>query len=257
MKTGVSNTSQIQQKSPSLISNNDGTNVSPVKHRLVLKRLPYSKSEQQQIVDYIINTKSYQHIKGNQLWKEMQKDNTVCKGKRTWQSMKENFQKQIVPQLHIYKNVNEKVANCFKRVLMGLNLDLDSDSNEEKENSPKKKTITKDKYAINMSDTSESEDEATVPVKKIHQYQPRNTNKLSRSPGYKNALQRNQMYQYKAKKKRISLPIDEGDTTEEEFDNLSRRSLHTNNLSAPTGSVQNSITRTTRDVEENSQGNNT
>ena len=134
---------------------------------------------------------------------------------------------------------------------------IDSDSNEEKENSPKKKTITKDKYAINMSDTSESEDEATVPVKKIHQYQPRNTNKLSRSPGYKKALQRNQMYQYKAKKKRISLPIDEGDTTEEEFDNLSRRSLHTNNLSAPTGSVQNSITRTTRDVEENSQGNNT
>ena len=46
----------------------------------------------------------------------MQKDQTVCKGRRTWQSMKENFHKQIVPQLHIYKNVNNKVANCFKRV---------------------------------------------------------------------------------------------------------------------------------------------
>ena len=113
---------------------------SPRKQRFVLKRHPYSKQEQQQIVDYIISTKSYKFIKGVQLWQEMYKDGSVCKGRRTWQSMKEHFHKQIVPQLHIYKNVSEKVANCFKRVLMGLNIDVeDSDSSEEKENHEKKK----------------------------------------------------------------------------------------------------------------------
>ena len=245
-----SNVIQIQPRSPSLITNNDGANVSPIKQRLVLKRLPYSRSEQQQIVDYIISTKSYKYIKGNQLWQEMQKDNTVCKGRRTWQSMKENFHKQIVPQLHIYKNVNEKVANCFKRVLMGLNLDLDSDSNEEKENSPKKKVITKDKYAMNMSDTSESENETSVSIKKLQKYQPQEINKLSRSPGRKQAFQSYQRYDYKARKKRRSLPMYEGDTTEEEdFDNLSRRSLPKTNPSASIGSIQNSIARSSLDFK--------
>ena len=59
---------QNQQNSPSLLKDNETINESPSKQRLILKRLPYSRSEQQQILDYIIDTKSFQYIKGNQLW---------------------------------------------------------------------------------------------------------------------------------------------------------------------------------------------
>ena len=243
------------QKSPSLLTQPESVNVSPSKERLVLKRLPYSKSEQQQIVDYIIETKSYKFIKGNQLWQEMQRDQTVCKGRRTWQSMKENFHKQIVPQLHIYKNVNQKVANCFKRVLMGLTLDLDSDSNEEKENSPKKKETLKDKYAI-QSDTSESENETTVPKKKIYRDPRRNMNKLSASPGRQNEWQSDKKADYKARRKRRSLIIDDFDSSEEEFDNLSSRSNpRITNLPNPVAQVNNTHTKSIQSIEDNNQGN--
>ena len=250
----TSNNILNQQKSPSLLTQPESVNVSPSKERLVLKRLPYSKSEQQQIVDYIIETKSFKFIKGNQLWQEMQKDQTVCKGRRTWQSMKENFHKQIVPQLHIYKNVNNKVANCFKRVLMGLTLDLDSVSNEEKENSPKKKETTKDKYAI-QSDTSESESEITVPKKKIYRDPDRNTNKLSPSPRRQNVWQNDKKADYKARRKRRSLIIDD-DSSEEEFDNLSSRSNpRIMNQPNPVAQVHNTHTKSIQSIEDNNQGN--
>ena len=244
---------QNQQKSPSLLKDNEAVNESPSKQRLILKRLPYSRSEQQQIVDYIIDTKSFQYIKGNQLWQEMERDQTVCKGRRTWQSMKENFHKQIVPQLHKYKNVNNKAANCFKRVLMGLTIDLDSDSNEEKENSPKKRTTIKDKYAIE-SDTTESDSEETIPKKKIFKEQLKRNHKFSRSPGVKTSLLI-EKDDHKARRKRRSLPIMEGDTSEDELDNLSRQSLPRNiDQSIMTGNISICNARSINDVEENHQG---
>ena len=243
---------QNQQKSPSLLKDNEIVNESPSKQRLIMKRLPYSRSEQQQILDYIIDTKSYQFIKGNQLWQEMEKDQTVCKGRRTWQSMKENFHKQMVPQLHSYKNV-KKVANYFKRVLMGLTIDLDSDSNEEKENSPKKKTAIEDKYAIE-SDTTESDSEVTIPKKKLYKEQLKRNHKFSRSPGVKTCIL-NEKDDYKARRKRRSLPIMEGDSSEDELNNSSRASLPRNiDQSTITGNISICNARSIHDVEENHQG---
>ena len=162
-------TTENEQISPSILQTENETSVcSPRKERLMLKRHPYSRAEQQQIVDYIINTKSYKFVKGVQLWQEMQKGNTVCKGRRTWQSMKEHFLKQIVPQLHIYKNVNEKAANSFKRSLMGLPLDLeDSDSNEEQETHKKKKSISTREENDMETDLSGSDSEVNVPYQSL------------------------------------------------------------------------------------------
>ena len=209
-----------QLESPSLLNTEDEATVSsPRKQRLVLKRQPYSKAEQQQIVDYIINTKSYKFIKGVHLWQEMQKDNAVCKGRRTWQSMKEHFLKQVTPQLHIYKNVNEKVASRFRRVLMGLQLDLaDTDSSEENENQAEKRHVsTQDEYD-KETDPSGSESELKKSYQSLRKRRVLNVHQSSPNLKPAEKTERDKRSVVKTRRQRDRISIAGGDTTEEEED---------------------------------------
>ena len=133
----------------------------PCKPSSRVRRLPYSRQEQEEIVDYIINTKQYTSVKGIQLWQSMEQDRAVGKGKRTWQSMKEHFLKQIVPQLHIFDNVNDKAATRFKRALMGLPVDISSgDESSGEVSDPQEKTKSRKKKLGESCNREDECDEA-------------------------------------------------------------------------------------------------
>ena len=58
-------------------------------------RLPYTKKEQISIIQDIIKQKAFNKLKGNTYWMEAENQRQVCKGNRTWQSMKEHFRKKV------------------------------------------------------------------------------------------------------------------------------------------------------------------
>ena len=107
-------------------------------------------------------------MKGRELWQSMEKDKTVCKGQRTWQSMKEHFRQQIVPRLHTFIN-NDKVATKFKRALLGLPVDVgDTDSDEEQEKQvPKKKNVAERDEYDRETDLSGSDSEGNAPYQSV------------------------------------------------------------------------------------------
>ena len=213
----LSGNKENDEISPSLLqTENEAADSSPRKQPLMLKRHPYSKAEQQQIVDYIINAKGYKFIKGVQLWKEMQNDNAVCRGRRTWQSMKEHFLKQIVPQLHIYKNVNEKVANCFKRSLMGLPFDLeDSDSSEDEQKQSKKKSLSPRDKHDKGTDPSGSDSDVNSPYQSLKKRRMLDANQKKDRIDISKSNRNQRLKKFKTCG-REGRSVIEGDTTEEE-----------------------------------------
>lgn len=70
-------------------------------------RNPYSREEDESIIQDIIRYKAYDRIKGNQFWMECEERGEACKGLRTWQSMKERFRKKIAPNLILYTSREE------------------------------------------------------------------------------------------------------------------------------------------------------
>ncbi|KAH7639794.1 hypothetical protein HUG17_3827 [Dermatophagoides farinae] len=64
--------------------------------------------EDQEILNYIIQTGGYNEIKGRSLWIDMDNAN-ICK--RTWQSMKEHFRKIIVPKIDLLFGLSSKDVN--------------------------------------------------------------------------------------------------------------------------------------------------
>ena len=92
-------------------------------------RRPYSKREQQEMVEYLVRARGYSLVRGNTVWQRMEaaqvttSTNTsthhhlhthlhahlllhprpqVCKGRRTWQSMKEHFRRQVMARIHTF-----------------------------------------------------------------------------------------------------------------------------------------------------------
>ena len=72
----------------------------------------YSKDEDMKIIQFIIDNKRFDDVKGNELWKVLEERN-VLKG-RTWQSMKERFRKVIVNKLSQYK-INSSDRKQFEK----------------------------------------------------------------------------------------------------------------------------------------------
>ena len=100
----------------------DDDNHSPINQKpnnFKSSRMPYSKNEQQEIVDWIVKNGAFSEVKGNQLWKRMEAEN-VGRG-RTFQSLKEHFRKTIITQIHTF-NLRQEVVDYFK-VGMGLKQD--------------------------------------------------------------------------------------------------------------------------------------
>ena len=64
------------------------------------QRMPYSKKEQQGVVDWIVKYSAYKLLKGNIVWQRMEYLD-VGRG-RSWQSLKENFRKVVIAQIHTY-----------------------------------------------------------------------------------------------------------------------------------------------------------
>ena len=79
-------------------------------------RLLYSKKEEQQIIDYIVDHDYYKILKGNSVWKSMENAGVGCG--RSWQSMKEYFRKCIFVKINSYGLSKHEIMSF--RVGMGL-----------------------------------------------------------------------------------------------------------------------------------------
>lgn len=77
-------------------------------------RYPYSKQEEKEIINYIINRKAYNRLRGIEFWQEMEKANIG--ENRTYQSLKEHFRKIIFRRLNRknYYELREENLNNIK-----------------------------------------------------------------------------------------------------------------------------------------------
>ena len=109
LKTGtVGGVGQPEGERVSDIEEEEEVEASPLK----TWRRPYTRREQQEIVDYLVKKRAYSIVKGNTIWQRMEVEQVrgrpvlasvqVCKGRRTWQSMKEHFRKQVMAKIHTF-----------------------------------------------------------------------------------------------------------------------------------------------------------
>jgi hypothetical protein len=84
---------------------------SPVKPR----RRPYTRQEQQKIVDYLVKQDAFAMVGGNRVWQQMEAAG-VCRGGRTWQSMKEHFRRQLVHRINTF-GLSSQQVHCFRAAL--------------------------------------------------------------------------------------------------------------------------------------------
>merc|ERR1711997_76883 len=68
----------------------------------------YTRSEEQNIIQWIIENNRHSEIKGIKLWRELEKSNQVPG--RTSQSMKERFRKHILPKIQHYQLKRDQVV---------------------------------------------------------------------------------------------------------------------------------------------------
>ncbi|TRY63935.1 hypothetical protein TCAL_14361 [Tigriopus californicus] len=95
-------------------------------------RQTYTRQDQQAILDYIKLQKRYSNVKGRQLWVQMEIDR-VCGGHHSWQSMKEHFRKQIMPQIQNFQLKQSQIIR-FRRAMDGDV--VNDDESEELEDEP-------------------------------------------------------------------------------------------------------------------------
>merc|ERR1719319_1929364 len=80
------------------------------------------------MLKFIFKRKAYKLLKGNVIWQKME-ENYVCGGRRTWQSMKEHFRKQVMPKIQqfgITIRQIRKLRECYD----GFDLDALHSSDE-------------------------------------------------------------------------------------------------------------------------------
>ena len=85
------------------------------KSNMKYAKAPYTRKEDEEIVEWIVKNQAYKDLKGNKVWEEMEVDE-VGRG-RTYQSLKERFKKKIITQIHTF-SLSEDVVSNFK-VAMG------------------------------------------------------------------------------------------------------------------------------------------
>lgn len=64
------------------------------------EKTKYLVSDDKEIIDYILENDVECEVKGNRMWKEMEQ---AMEKRRTWQSLKNRYLKNIVPELHLPK----------------------------------------------------------------------------------------------------------------------------------------------------------
>ena len=55
-------------------------------------RMPYREEERREIVAAVVARRAHGRVRGNALWKVLEEEK-LCRGNRTWQSMKEQYRK--------------------------------------------------------------------------------------------------------------------------------------------------------------------
>ena len=73
---------------------------------------PYSHTEEEKIVKWIIKNHRYKEVGGIAMWRLMESDNAVPG--RSSQSMKERFRKKILQKIDMY-DIGEDAKNAFKQ----------------------------------------------------------------------------------------------------------------------------------------------
>lgn len=78
-------------------------------------RKPYTRVEEREILNYIIEHNAYNRLRGISLWQEMEKANI---GERSYQSLKEHFRKVIIgkvcdKQRNYYRLDEDKVEKII------------------------------------------------------------------------------------------------------------------------------------------------
>jgi hypothetical protein len=101
-------------------------------------RIPYSKKNQHEIVKFLVSHSAYKMVKGNSIWQRME-EGGLCKGARTWQSMKEHFRKKIIPQIHSF-GLSWRQVRRF-RAAFGLDQEHDSDEEDDEEDDEKEERM--------------------------------------------------------------------------------------------------------------------
>merc|ERR1719334_2492664 len=84
------------------------------REELVMDSQLYTSQEDKDIVMYLIKTRKYTLVKGNDVWMSMAKK---IKKPRTWQSLKNRYLRYIVPNLREY-NFTGEICN---KIRLGLN----------------------------------------------------------------------------------------------------------------------------------------
>ena len=82
------------------------------------KRLPYTNSEEMEIVQWIIHNQRFSEISGIIMWKDLEKDGILPN--RSHQSMKERFKKHVLPKIREF-DISQEDTNSFE--LHGLKKD--------------------------------------------------------------------------------------------------------------------------------------
>ena len=88
-------------------SDDEEDNMSTISTASSTKNL-YTRSEEENIIQWIIENKRHSEIKGIKMWKELEESNEVPG--RTCQSMKERFRKHILPKIQHYQLEKEQVV---------------------------------------------------------------------------------------------------------------------------------------------------
>jgi len=78
-------------------------------------RSAYTAPERAEIVEELVKREAYEMLKGNAIWKALEKEG-VCRGRRSWQSLKEQFRKAIAPEIGSY-GLDQNELDKFKAAL--------------------------------------------------------------------------------------------------------------------------------------------
>ena len=76
------------------------------------EKRPYTKSEDEAILKYILTHEEYSRVGSKMLWVEMEEKEVVAG--RTWQSLKEHFKKKIMDNIRTFKFLTEEQRSSLK-----------------------------------------------------------------------------------------------------------------------------------------------
>ncbi|KAJ9584174.1 hypothetical protein L9F63_021471, partial [Diploptera punctata] len=101
----------------------------------------YTNSERKKIIQYIIDKKAYSLVKGRLFWQQMEAKK-ICPD-RTWQSLKEQFLKKILPNINTFKLSKEQVRKFKTRESDETSFASSEDSVSASVSKQKKRNYTK------------------------------------------------------------------------------------------------------------------